>query len=742
MIKPNEKVLMTLMGMEIGGAETHVLELCKALKRTGMQIFVASNGGAYEQELAAHGIVHFNVPLHNKNPFNMLKAYLMLKKIVKQNNIMLVHAHARIPGYLCGRLQKKLRFRFVTTAHWVFSTRFPLNVLTDWGELSLSVSEDINKYLMQNYRVPEKNIFLTINGIDTDKFSPGTNYEPLKKEFPSLRERRFNIVTVSRLDKDRSLTARLLIASVPKLLEINPNIAVYIVGDGSEFDSLKNEAEKMNKICPVVFLTGSRTDIPMWVAAADVFVNASRSALEAMSAGKPLIACGNEGYMGILTEEKLRDAAGTNFCYRGYLTADAEKLTADLTEIMQMNAAEKKRLGEAGREFVMQNYSADKMASDALEVYKKVKASPYRRRKKYTSDVMVSGYYGFNNSGDDMLLQAIVEDMRELKPDIKITVLSMKPRETKTQYGVDAVQRFNLLAVWMRLRKTKMLVTGGGSLIQDETSTQSLLYYLWVIRAASRLGIKNMLYANGVGPLIKQKNIERAKCILNRLDLITTRDEEAAELLGKIGVDAPFIQVTADPAFSLKKINDSDFERESEKYFCVAVRGWSQNPDGFENEIAKFADSVAKRYGYSALFVPMRPFEDTAVSKKIISLMDRPARLIETAPGIEGNNRIRYLTGCAEFVLGMRLHTLIYAVNGGVPVIGIVYDPKILHLLGTFNLRYHMPVSQAKAETLIGFADEIIAERDKISSAINLVVPAEKEKAAKNAAMCLSLLGE
>ena len=74
-------VLLALMQLVIGGAETHVVELAKELKRQGMNVIVASNGGVYVKELEEAGIKHYNVPLHNKKPQNMIIAKkLMIKK--------------------------------------------------------------------------------------------------------------------------------------------------------------------------------------------------------------------------------------------------------------------------------------------------------------------------------------------------------------------------------------------------------------------------------------------------------------------------------------------------------------------------------------------------------------------------------------------------------------------------------------------------------------------------------------
>lgn len=93
------KILMALMGLEIGGAETHVVELSKELKKQGYDIIVASNGGVYEKELAEAGIRHYHVPLNQRNVLKMARSYFILKKIIKKEKVDIVHSHARIPSF-------------------------------------------------------------------------------------------------------------------------------------------------------------------------------------------------------------------------------------------------------------------------------------------------------------------------------------------------------------------------------------------------------------------------------------------------------------------------------------------------------------------------------------------------------------------------------------------------------------------------------------------------------------------
>lgn len=370
-----KNILMLLMKLDIGGAETHVVELSKELVKRGYNVVIASNGGVYTKELESVGIKHYIVPLQNKNPANVIKSYKLIKEIIEKEKIDIVHSHARIPSFIAGKLHNKMKFPFVTTAHWVFTTKYGLKYITDWGEETIAVSEDIKKYLMDNYKIPEDKITVTINGIDTDKFSPDTDGSRVRTEF-GLDGSENLIVYVSRMDKDRSLVAHMLTQALPKLDRVIDNLSLLIVGGGNDFDALSEEAERVNGELgrKAVILAGARTEINEFVANAKLFVGVSRAALEAMAAAKPTIIAGNEGYIGLFDENKAELAYSTNFCCRGCEMPSEEVLAQDIGNFFGMWEDDKKRLCEFSRDYVKENYSVKKMADDAEKVYKSVLA--------------------------------------------------------------------------------------------------------------------------------------------------------------------------------------------------------------------------------------------------------------------------------------------------------------------------------------------------------------------------------
>jgi len=726
--------------MDIGGAETHVLELCRALKAKGLDVYIASNGGTYEKELEDCGIKHFCVPLHKKGPGSLIKSYNMLKRIIRDNNIRLVHAHARIPAFLCGLLKRKLKFTFVTTAHLDFKVTWYFRMLSNWGDAALAVSEDLKKYLVNEYKMKEEDVALTINGIDTEKFSPEVDGTEIRQEFGLAPKQRL-IVYLSRMDADRSQPAHVLVECAEGIYKHDNNAVILIVGGGDDFEAVKAEADAANaKIgVEVIKIAGARTDANKIVAAADIYVAGARAALEGMASGKPVILSYGQGYLGVFEEPILEAAIETNFCCRGYEQTSKERLTADITKLLDNGKEQLTKLGEFGRNVVVERYSMERMADDAIGLYNKaLKMSDDEKRW----DVVISGYYGFNNHGDDAILKTIIDDLRGYNPNIRIMVLTLRTKEIAKQHNVDVTNRYNLLKITKRLKQTKLLIYGGGSLIQDGTSSRSLWYYLHIIKAALKSGVRVMLYANGIGPLNVEANKVRAANVLNKIDVITLRDTASLETLNDIGVKAPVIDVTADVVFGVKNTAPEEGHKVLEtlglagkQFFCISVRNWRTLPADFIEQIAAYADEMAEEHGLAVLFISMQSQNDTAITRRIMAEMKQPSYF--AGENLSVNT---YLGICekAVFMVAMRLHAAIYAMKCRKPVVGIIYDPKVKGVLNDFKQKRYVEVEVVTASKLLKFSNEIL--NGSIENEYGEGFQNNAEVAAKNIELAAGLL--
>ncbi|MBQ2739193.1 MAG: polysaccharide pyruvyl transferase CsaB [Oscillibacter sp.] len=730
------KILMATMALDIGGAETHIVELTKELQRQGHEVVVVSNGGVYVPEILAAGARHYNAPLHRRAVGDMRRAYGVLKDVVRKEQPDIVHAHARIPAMLCGQLAKREKFPFVTSCHGVYQISGVLRALSDWGERTLAVSEDIRDYLMKEYHIPEEQIRLTINGIDTEKFSPETSGQKIREEF--ALEQDTVIGHVSRLDEEPAIIARHLIDIAPELDKAIPGVRVLITGGGTAFEELRKKAEEMNRrlgrACLV--LTGPRTDIPEIMAASDLFVGVSRAALEAMAAGKAVVLSGAQGHTGLFVPEKLQKAVDTNFCCRTDAVAEKERMLREILEAMALSREKREELGLYGRETVIRLYSVERMTKDALEIYQQV------RRRRY--HVVMSGYYGFSNAGDDAILDSISHSVTELSDDVAITVLSNDPALTQRQFGLHAVPRFHALKVFSALRKSDVLLSGGGSLLQDTTSTRSILYYLAVMSTARMLGKPVMLYANGIGPVRKEGNRRRTKNAVEKAAVVTLRDNGSQRELRQMGVKRSDLRVTADPVFRLPPASPERAEEllkecgmpEGKDFVVVSVRSWP-NTEKFFGELAKLCDHLRRRYGLEVLFMMMQPSHDRAATERVMQAMEEKAFVLDcpcTPRDLMG------VLGKAKLCLAMRLHTLIFAARMAVPTMGLVYDPKVENYLQELDLPSAGHVERFDAKAAITAADTLMADYDGVLAGMKEKSEALTKAAGENERLLLELL--
>lgn len=705
-----QKILMITMGLDIGGAETHIVELSKELKRRGYDIIVASNGGIYVDEIKKYGIRHEEIPMNLRNFSAMFKSYRLLKKLIQAEQPDIVHAHARIPAFIAGLVRKTVKFNFVTSAHGVFETSGGLKYLTNWGDKTIAVSDDIKKYLRDNYKVPNQNIRLTINGIDTQKFSADTSTERIVREF-NIDTKAPVICHVSRLDDETSLFAEQLILSMPRIADEIQGVQLLIAGGGTKEEYLQKRASEINDALNrrAIIMTGPRSDINEIIACCDVFVGVSRTALEAMACEKPVILAGDAGYMGLFSREKLDEAKSDNFCCRKRGHSDPYDLASDVALCLRMaDLPEMKQLCRFERQVILDDYSVSRMADDYIEVYNKAVQKPYR--------ILMSGYYGFHNAGDDAILNAIYRNLTNLEGNIEVRVLIKDPESAGKIYDYDMVDRFQIPSLLKALHRCDLLISGGGSLLQDRTSTKSIMYYLTIMNLAKLMRKKVMLYANGIGPVIKPANRRRVAAAVNRADLITLRDANSVEQLRSMGVKRDDMHITADPVFTFECIAREQaqqlLEREEipqdKPFVGVSLRSWYDLP-GFAEKIAEICDKIYGHYGRNIVFIVMQTPDDMQISRQVQELMRSPSYIL---PGRYRTDELMGMVGCADFTLCMRLHTLIFAAHMQVPTLGLVYDPKVRYHLESLEMPSLGDVDTLSVEAAMERVDDVIQNRE------------------------------
>ena len=179
------------------------------------------------------------------------------------------------------------------------------------------------------------------------------------------------------------------------------------------------------------------------------------------------------------------------------------------------------------------------MVSDALTTYKEAE------RDIRDFDTMICGYYGRSNLGDDILLKTITDN---LKSECDVKKIALLTADTSNNpYGMDVcIHRFDVLKIRKYMKRTNTFILGGGSILQDATSSRSLYYYLFITNLAVKTGCKTILYSNGIGPINKPYHRKKAAKLLEKIDYITVRDKKSYEYIRSLGVKNERIEITAD----------------------------------------------------------------------------------------------------------------------------------------------------------------------------------------------------
>ena len=259
--------------------------------------------------------------------------------------------------------------------------------------------------------------------------------------------------------------------------------------------------------------------------------------------------------------------------------------------------------------------------------------------------VAISGYYGFKNFGDEAILSVLVNHLKTFE-NADITVFSSDIEYTEKTYGVKAVKRFNLKDVIKTIQNCDVLVSGGGSLLQDVTSLKSLIYYAFIIALGLLFNKKVIIFAQGIGPYV------------------TVRDENSLKLLEKLGVKS---ELVCDPIYSLdiKSVPQNG---------VIGVQLREFKTMNFEL-LQKLALLIITKFSNKKIEIfSLQKTQDLQLCKRFEALIKSFNPEIETEI-VEDDivNRLSRL----EYLIGMRFHAVLVALKSGVKTCAINYDVKV-----------------------------------------------------------------
>lgn len=750
------KVLHIIGGGDVGGAKVHVLNLVKELASNIDVTLLSLRPGAFAEEARAIGI-----KVEVIKSFNICSDINKAINLVKNNQFDIIHSHGSKANIFAYAIKKVCRVPVVTTIHSDYKLDYLQSLFKRLtiGVINSRVLRKLDYYIVVTSAFRKmlvergfsnNRIFTILNGMDMSKPSavfPRSEFT--EKYAVPLEADDILVGTAARLDPVKDIGT--LLEAAKLVVRHNPKVKFLIGGEGEQSKDLKTRTAELGLEKNVFFL-GWLNNTYELISVLDINVMTSISEgfpyylLEGARYSKATI-CSRVGGIPDLIESSAN----------GYLFEPKDFVTLS-TQILDLASDDSKRVsfGNSLYEKADREFSLDAMSKTQLNIYesilndinsKKSISGKLSKSKKY--DVIISGYYGFSNIGDDAMLRSIIENLRYQKPDISVLVMSKKPVETAINYNVNTINRKNMFAVYSSMKRAKLFIYGGGNIIQDSTSSRSILFYLGTAWLAKKLGLKVMFYANGIGPINKTRNTEYSRKILNMADVITVREKISLNELKRMGITKPKVILTADAALAVHvdgTINTDDIFINEGIPLNVSYAGFSvrkcpgcdkHQHTKYEKIIAETADYVYNRYNLIPVFIPMQYHADIVTIQNIMSKMKTKGYVISNNHSIsETFDIIRKMS----IVIGMRLHALIFAAYMNVPLIGISYQPKVEGFLEYINQPSVGHVKELTYDALRDKVDHLLLNSEDVKRELEKSVGALVEKAEENSKLAIELI--
>ncbi len=710
------KVIHLISGGDSGGAKTHVHSLLQNLAQTIDVTMVCFMDGPFAQEARELGIPTVIFPGRN-----LFSTFRQLKKFILDGGYQIIHCHGARGNMMGALLRRATGLPVVSTVHSDYRLDYlgrPMARLiygsTNTVSLRLldyriGVSDAMTDLLISRGFDPDR-MFTIYNGLDFSPRQPAMSREEYLSSVGLEADESCVIAGIAaRLNPVKDVAT--LIRGFAIAHKSCPQLRLLIAGDGEERAMLEGLARELGVEREVCF-AGWISDTDSFYHAIDINTLTSLSETfpyaltEGARAGLPTVAS-RVGGVPYLIEDGV-----TGLLFEA---GDAEGLARQLVALGQ-DATLREHLGRRLYQKANDDFSLDSTLRRQIQIYETILRRQERKRGR-RDGVLVCGAYGRGNAGDDAILEAIVAELRALDPDLPIWVLSRHPDSTRLTYRVNSIYTFNFPRFLLRMRRTRLYINGGGSLMQDVTSHRSLWFYLFTISAGKILGNQVLMYGCGIGPIRSPSNRRRAARVLQkRVDAITLRDTHSREELERMGVDRPEISLSADPTVILpaapSQVVDGILEREgldpNGRYIGFTLRPWP----GFREKAEIFAaaaDYAWEKYGLTPVFLPIERRLDLGAIQQAVVSMKAPYYIIENTGS---SAHTIGLFSRMKVVVSMRLHALVFSASQGVPLVGVVYDQKISSFLSYIGQDLYTELDELTLERLTAQIDAACARID------------------------------
>lgn len=350
--------------------------------------------------------------------------------------------------------------------------------------------------------------------------------------------------------------------------------------------------------------------------------------------------------------------------------------------------------------------------------------------------VLISGYYGFHNTGDEAILETLCKELSDA--GLEVDVLSAEPEKTQNRYNVRAFNRANVGEVIRAVRNCDVLLSGGGSLFQDVTSSASLYYYLGIVILGLIMRKDVHIYSQGIGPINKRFNRKLFSMVISKAKSISVRDAASYDKLVGLGVNRVPTTVTSDPVFLLEAapaeqgaaiLTQAGLDvTDPNTLVGLAVRPWGDRETASGN-FAEIADRIIEEFNAKLVLFPFHHPGDLDFTFEIVNKMKHKPFILDKQylP-----SQIMSAMGLMHMNIGVRLHALILSACMGVPMIGISYDPKIDGFLNSMGLNSVCTYQNLQWDKIKEEMINISSNRASVIEAITRKTQESRELARKN----------
>ena len=708
------KVIHLISGGDSGGAKTHVLSLLQNLNKTITAQLVCFRDGPIAEEARAMGL-----PTMSCGGNNIPHLRRELAAYIRQGGYQLIHCHGSRANMIGALLRGPTGLPVVSTVHSDYKldymgrpfARLTFGAINAWAlrhlDYRIGVSDAMVDLLIDRGFPPDR-FYAIYNGIDfTPAPSQGDRLAYLRGLGADVEENSVVVGIAARLNPVKDMST--LIRGFAEGHKSCPRLRLVIAGDGEERQKLEDLAKELGVEKEVTFAGWISGGMDRFYSALDV--NALTSLSEtfpyALTEGARFhlatVATAVGGIPYLIDQD-----------VNGYLftPGDWQTLGRYLAALGNGDAL-RREMGEKLYEKASAKFSIQSTVDTQLHIYDEI-IRRHNRPKRDRDGVVICGAYGRGNAGDDAILEAILQEMRSIDPDMPITVLTKDPKATRLTYRVRTAGRMDV-GTWKKaMRHAGLYINGGGSLIQDVTSRRSLWFYLHNIQAAHKAGCKVQMYGCGIGPVLREQHRKLAASVLNAsVDVITLREPDSLKELQSMGVTKPEILLTADPALTLPAASEDEIDSvllragipTHGKYLCFALRNWK----GFEDKAPLFAQAAKyayETYGLTPVFAAVEKHLDPVAGRLAAAGLDIPHYFLDDA-GSAGT--IIGALSRMQAVVSMRLHALIFAAGQGIPLAGVVYDPKVSAFLRYIGQENFLDLDALTADALKAMIDRMVS---------------------------------